>query len=78
MNISEILRYSPRVGDIIMHKDGSYHIIKSELRKGSMTVNAMHHINGSDPVEVQLNVPKTRSDMIQGTHFLVRKNNEDR
>jgi dTDP-4-dehydrorhamnose 3,5-epimerase-like enzyme len=76
MDIQSMLRYSPQEGDIIMHTDGSYHVVKAELRQGSMTVSAMHHINGTDPVEVQLNIPKVRANMIQGKQFLVRKTDE--
>ena len=54
MNINEILRYEPKIDDIIMHKDGSYHVIISVLKQGSMVVSAMHHINGSEPVAVYL------------------------
>ena len=78
MNINEMLRYSPQEGDIIMHTDGSYHVIKAELRQGTMAVSAMHHINGTEPVEVQLNIPKVRASMIQGKQFLVRKSDENR
>ena len=76
MDINSMLRYSPQEGDIIMHTDGSYHVIKTELRRGSMTVSAMHHVNGAEPVEVQLNIPKVRASMIQGKQFLVRKTDE--
>ena len=76
MNINEILRYEPKINDIIMHKDGSYHVIISELKQGSSVVSAMHHVNGSEPVAVYLNIPKTRTGMIQGKQFLVRKTDE--
>ena len=76
MDIQSILRYEPQIDDIIMHKDGSYHDIVSELKQGSMVVSAMHHINGAEPVAVYLNIPKTRSSMIQGNQFLVRKSDE--
>ena len=78
MDINAILRYEPQIDDIIMHKDGSYHVIITELKQGSMVVSAMHHINGSEPVAVYLNIPKTRSSMIQGNQFLVRKSDESR
>ena len=78
MDINEILRYEPKIDDIIMHKDGSYHVVISELKQGSSVVSAMHHINGSEPVAVYLNVPKTRTNMIQGKQFLVRKSDESR
>lgn len=78
MDINEILRYEPKIDDIIMHKDGSYHVIISVLKQGSMVVSAMHHINGCEPVAVYLNIPKTRASMIQGNQFLVRKSDENR
>ena len=78
MNINEILKYEPKINDIIMHKDGSYHIIITELKQGSMVVSAMHHINGTDPTAVYLNIPKLRTSMIQGNQFLVRKSDENR
>lgn len=78
MNINEMLRYEPKVGDIIMHTDGSYHIVITELKQGSSVVSAMHHINGTEPTAVYLNIPKTRTSMIQGRQFLVRKSNENR
>ena len=76
MDINAILRYEPQIDDIIMHKDGSYHVIITELKQGSSVVSAMHHINGSEPVAVYLNIPKTRTSMIQGKQFLVRKSDE--
>ena len=78
MNINEILRYEPKIDDIIMHKDGSYHVIMTELKLGSTVVSAMHHVNGAEPVAVYLNIPKTRTNMIQGNQFLVRKSDESR
>ena len=72
MNIQEMLRYAPIERDIIMDKDGSYHVIKTELKQGSSWVRAMHHINGTDPVEVNLSIPKVRAMMIRGTKFLLR------
>ena len=78
MDINEILRYDPKIDDIIMHKDGSYHVVISELKQGSSVVSAMHHISGSEPVAVYLNIPKTRTNMIQGNQFLVRKSDESR
>ena len=78
MNINEILRYEPQIDDIIMHKDGSYHVIISVLKQGSMVVSAMHHINGAEPTAVYLNIPKTRTSMMQGNQFLVRKSDESR
>jgi adenosine/AMP kinase len=76
MNINEMLRYEPKVGDIIMHTDGSYHVVITELKQGSSVVSAMHHINGTEPTAVYLNIPKTRTSMIQGRQFLVRKSDE--
>ena len=76
MDINAILKYEPQIDDIIMHKDGSYHVIITELKQGSMVVSAMHHVNGIEPVAVYLNIPKTRSSMIQGNQFLVRKSDE--
>ena len=76
MNINEILRYEPKIDDIIMHKDGSYPVVRSDLKQGSMVVSAMHHVNGIEPVAVYLNIPKTRASMIQGNQFLVRKSDE--
>ena len=78
MNINEMLRYEPKVGDIIMHTDGSYHIVITELKQGSSVVSAMHHVNGTEPTAVYLNIPKTRTSMIQGKQFLVRKSDESR
>jgi len=78
MNINEMLRYEPKVGDIIMHTDGSYHIVITELKQGSSVVSAMHHVNGTEPTAVYLNIPKTRTSMIQGRQFLVRKTDENR
>lgn len=72
MNIQEMLRYSPVERDIIMDKDGSYYVIKTELIQGCSWVRAMHHINGAEPVEVSLNIPKVRAMMIRGSKFLVR------
>ena len=76
MDINAILRYEPQIDDIIMHKDGSYHVVISVLKQGSMVVSAMHHVNGIEPVAVYLNIPKTRASMIQGNQFLVRKSDE--
>lgn len=76
MDINEMLRYEPKIDDIIMHTDGSYHVIISELKQGSSVVSAMHHVNGVEPTAVYLNIPKTRTSMIQGRQFLVRKSNE--
>ena len=76
MNINEMLRYEPKIDDIIMHKDGSYHVVISELKQGSMVVSAMHHVNGVEPAPVYLNIPKTRASMIQGNQFLVRKSDD--
>jgi hypothetical protein len=76
MNINEMLRYEPKINDIIMHTDGSYHIVITELKQGSSVVSAMHHVNGTEPTAVYLNIPKTRTSMIQGRQFLVRKSNE--
>jgi len=78
MNINEMLRYEPKINDIIMHTDGSYHIVITELRQGSSVVSAMHHVNGTEPTAVYLNIPKTRTSMIQGRQFLVRKTDENR
>jgi len=78
MNINEMLRYEPKVGDIIMHTDGSYHVVITELKQGSSVVSAMHHVNGTEPTAVYLNIPKTRTSMIQGRQFLVRKTDENR
>jgi len=78
MDIQSMLRYEPKVGDIIMHTDGSYHIVITELKQGSSVVSAMHHINGTEPTAVYLNIPKTRTSMIQGRQFLVRKTDENR
>ena len=38
MDINAILRYEPQIDDIIMHKDGSYHVVISVLKQGSMVV----------------------------------------
>lgn len=78
MDIQSILRYEPKVGDIIMHTDGSYHIVITELKQGSSVVSAMHHVNGVEPTAVYLNIPKTRTSMIQGRQFLVRGSDENR
>ena len=78
MNIQSMLRYEPKVGDIIMHTDGSYHVVITELKQGSSVVSAMHHINGTEPTAVYLNIPKTRTSMIQGRQFLVRGSDESR
>jgi hypothetical protein len=78
MNINEMLRYEPKINDIIMHTDGSYHIVITELKQGSSVVSAMHHVNGTEPTAVYLNIPKTRTSMIQGRQFLVRKTDENR
>ena len=78
MDIQSILRYEPKVGDIIMHTDGSYHVVITELKQGSSVVSAMHHINGTEPTAVYLNIPKTRTSMIQGRQFLVRGSDESR
>ena len=78
MDIQSMLRYEPKVGDIIMHTDGSYHIVITELKQGSSVVSAMHHVNGTEPTAVYLNIPKTRTSMIQGRQFLVRKTDENR
>ena len=78
MDIQSMLRYEPKVGDIIMHTDGSYHIVITELKQGSSVVSAMHHINGTEPTAVYLNIPKTRTSMIQGRQFLVRGSDENR
>ena len=78
MNINEMLRYEPKINDIIMHTDGSYHIVITELKQGSSVVSAMHHVNGTEPTAVYLNIPKTRASMIQGNQFLVRKSDESR
>lgn len=78
MEISEVLRYMPKEGDIIMHKDGSYHVVIEDMRKGRMSVKTKWHVLGNEPSEVDLNIPKLRSSMIQGNQFLVRKtDNED-
>lgn len=77
MDINQILRYTPQEGDIIMHRDGSYHVIKEELSRGRMTVKANWHVLGSEPSEVDLNIPKLRSSMIQGNQFLVRKTEDE-
>ncbi len=55
MNINEILRYEPKIDDIIMHKDGSYHVIISVLKQGSMVVSAMHNMNVSEQFERHFN-----------------------
>ena len=78
MNINEMLRYEPKINDIIMHTDGSYHVVITELKQGSSVVSAMHHVNGTEPTAVYLNIPKTRTSMIQGRQFLVRKTDENR
>ncbi len=77
MNIGEMLRYAPQEGDIIMHKDGSYHVVKETLRQGQMAVKAEWFVNGSEPSEVQLNIPKLRASMIQGNQFLVREEEDE-
>tara|TARA_Y100001973_G_C5198806_1_gene336162 strand:+ start:98 stop:346 length:249 start_codon:yes stop_codon:yes gene_type:complete len=77
MEISEILRYMPKEGDIIMHKDGSYHVVIEDMSKGTMSVKANWHMLGNEPSEVDLNIPKLRTSMIQGNQFLVRKTEDE-
>jgi hypothetical protein len=67
----------PEEGDIIMHKDGSYHVVKEALRQGSMTVKADWFVRGDKSSEVSLNIPKLRASMIQGNQFLLRKADEN-
>ena len=78
MDIQSMLRYEPKIDDIIMHTDGSYHVVITELKQGSSVVSAMHHVNGVEPVAVYLNIPKIRTSMIQGKQFLVRKSDENK
>ena len=78
MDIQSMLRYEPKIGDIIMHTDGSYHVVITELKQGSSVVSAMYHISGTEPTAVYLNIPKTRTSMIQGRQFLVRGSDESR
>ena len=78
MDIQSMLRYEPKIGDIIMHTDGSYHVVITELKQGSSVVSAMYHISGTEPTAVYLNIPKTRTSMIQGRQFLVWGTDESR
>ena len=78
MDINSMLRYMPEEGDIIMHKDGSYHVVKETLKQGSMSVKAEWFVHGDKSSEVSLNIPKVRASMIQGKQFLVRKSDESR
>lgn len=76
MNPMEILRYSPKKGDVIIYNDGSYTEILQDMQTGSPAVKGSFHALGIEPSEISVHVPKIRKDMIQSKCHLCRKESD--
>ena len=77
MNPMEILRYTPKKGDVIIYNDGSYTEILQDLQQGSPFIKGKFHALGVEPSEINIHTPLIRTQMIQGKCHLCRKESED-